>query len=140
MIVNRNDPRQRPQHVRLVLPFIISSGVLCFGDEFFIFFWPLIIFSGMLCFGDEFYFNFFWPLIIFSGICFGDEFNFFVLFFLPLIIFSGALCFGDKFFRTNRAGGKSKNGNNFLLSCYSRLISSLNLISSCTKSNLFFTW
>ena len=31
--MNRNDPRQA---VRLVfLPFIISSGVLCFWDEFF---------------------------------------------------------------------------------------------------------
>ena len=44
---------------------------------------------------------------------------------LPFIISSGVLCFrGRIIFRTNRAVGKSINGNNLWLSCYSRPISS----------------
>ena len=53
-----------------------------------------------------------------QGVMFWDEF-----------VWPSRVFFVDNFFKTNRAGGKSKNGNNFWLSCYSKPISSYSLFS-----------
>ena len=90
----------------------------------------------VLCFGDEWFFadhylqqgvalgSIFLPIIIGRSLFPAGSY---VLgrFFLPSTAF-----FADEFFfRTNRAGGKSKNGNNLWHSCYSKPISGYSLFS-----------